>query len=71
MEKRIYPRGEPFDPYLCVHHLTMPPWASDKKGHQMYKQLIALSPGLEERLNKGTEQEIFYIAEMVHIVCFI
>lgn len=39
--------------------------SSDKRDHEIYKQMLSLSPGLEERLNNGTEQEIFYIAEMV------
>ncbi|KAJ2929069.1 hypothetical protein H1R20_g8026, partial [Candolleomyces eurysporus] len=38
---------------------------SEKKEHDVYCQLLASSPNLEERLCIGSEQEIYYIAEMV------
>lgn len=38
---------------------------SEKKDQDIYEQLLSLSPCLEERLNNGTEQEIFYVADMV------
>ncbi|TEB36975.1 hypothetical protein FA13DRAFT_1622502, partial [Coprinellus micaceus] len=33
--------------------------------HGQYQQLLALSPGLEERLNTGTEEDLCYIADMI------
>jgi hypothetical protein len=44
---------------------TYGPSCSDKKEQDVYRQLLALSPTLEERLNRGSEQEVFYIADMV------
>jgi hypothetical protein len=35
--------------------------------HRQYQQLLALSPGLEERLNTGTEGDLRYVADMVSI----
>lgn len=32
---------------------------------KIYRQLLALSPVLEERLMTGTEQDIYHAAEMV------
>ncbi|KAJ3535083.1 hypothetical protein NMY22_g6646 [Coprinellus aureogranulatus] len=33
--------------------------------HGLYCSLLKLSPGLEERLNTGTEQELHYVADML------
>ncbi|TEB38586.1 hypothetical protein FA13DRAFT_1619883, partial [Coprinellus micaceus] len=38
---------------------------NDRKEHDVYNQLLTLSPTLEERLNRGSEQEVFYIADMI------
>ncbi|RXW13297.1 hypothetical protein EST38_g12556 [Candolleomyces aberdarensis] len=38
---------------------------SELKEHDIYVQLLALSPGLEERLCTGSDQEIFYVADMI------
>ncbi|KAG2014238.1 hypothetical protein CC2G_011082 [Coprinopsis cinerea AmutBmut pab1-1] len=37
----------------------------EKREHRIYTQLLALSPTLEERLCTTTEQDLFYIAEMI------
>lgn len=33
--------------------------------HRLYTSLLTLSPGLEERLNTGTEEDLIYVASMV------
>lgn len=33
--------------------------------HRLYLALLAMSPGLEERLNTGSEQDLHYVADMV------
>ncbi|KAH6909378.1 hypothetical protein BKA70DRAFT_1371904 [Coprinopsis sp. MPI-PUGE-AT-0042] len=33
--------------------------------HDIYEQLLGLSPGLEERLCNGSEQDIFHVAELI------
>ena len=33
--------------------------------HRQYERLLGLSPGLEERLNTGSEGDLRYIADMV------
>ncbi|TEB33309.1 hypothetical protein FA13DRAFT_1627468, partial [Coprinellus micaceus] len=33
--------------------------------HRQYQQLLVLSPGLEERLNTGTEGDLRYVADMI------
>ena len=38
---------------------------SEAKEHEIYLQLLSLSPDLEERLFSGSDQEIFYVADMV------
>ncbi|KAJ3522177.1 hypothetical protein NMY22_g12000 [Coprinellus aureogranulatus] len=37
----------------------------DIAGQRLYRRLLALSPGLEERLNLGSEDEVHYIANMI------
>ena len=44
--------------------------SSELKEHEIYKQLLALSPGLEERLCTGSDQEIHYVSDMVRVVLF-
>lgn len=53
--------------HLPSSSVSNPHTYSDKKDQEIYEQLLALSPGMEERLNNGTEQEIFYVAEMVRL----
>ncbi|KAH6911622.1 hypothetical protein BKA70DRAFT_1099039, partial [Coprinopsis sp. MPI-PUGE-AT-0042] len=38
---------------------------SEKMEHAIYERLLGLSPGLEERLCNGSEQDIFHIAELI------
>ncbi|KAF6744232.1 hypothetical protein DFP72DRAFT_826256 [Ephemerocybe angulata] len=38
---------------------------SELTEHKIYKQLLGLSPSLEERLSTGSEHDIFYIADML------
>ena len=33
----------------------------------MYQGLLLMSPGLEERLNTGSEQDVHYVADMVSV----
>ncbi|TEB38826.1 hypothetical protein FA13DRAFT_1785110 [Coprinellus micaceus] len=33
--------------------------------HRMYQALLRMSPGLEERLNTGSEQDVHYVADMI------
>jgi hypothetical protein len=35
--------------------------------HRMYQALLRMSPGLEERLNTGSEQDVHYVADMVSV----
>jgi hypothetical protein len=37
--------------------------------HAIYERLLGLSPGMEERLCNGSEQDIFHIAELVSGDC--
>ncbi|KAH6907243.1 hypothetical protein BKA70DRAFT_1428213 [Coprinopsis sp. MPI-PUGE-AT-0042] len=39
--------------------------SSEKQEQRIYEQMLALSPGLEERLCNGSEQDIFHIAELI------
>ncbi|KAH6885583.1 hypothetical protein BKA70DRAFT_1444974 [Coprinopsis sp. MPI-PUGE-AT-0042] len=39
--------------------------AEERREYQIYKQLLALSPKLEERLYNGSEQEVYHIADMI------
>ncbi|KAH6896068.1 hypothetical protein BKA70DRAFT_1438761 [Coprinopsis sp. MPI-PUGE-AT-0042] len=39
--------------------------ASEHREQRIYEQMLALSPGLEERLCNGSEQDIFHVAELV------
>lgn len=38
---------------------------SETSEHKLYQGLLALSPGLEERLNTGSDNDISYVADMV------
>ncbi|RXW25760.1 hypothetical protein EST38_g2 [Candolleomyces aberdarensis] len=38
---------------------------SELREHQIYEQLLGLSAGLEERLCTGSEQEVFYVSDLV------
>jgi hypothetical protein len=38
--------------------------------HAIYERLLGLSPGMEESLCNGSEQDIFHIAELVSI-CYV
>ncbi|KAH6905254.1 hypothetical protein BKA70DRAFT_1049812, partial [Coprinopsis sp. MPI-PUGE-AT-0042] len=38
---------------------------SEHREQMIYEQMLALSPGLEERLCNGSEQDIFHVAELV------
>ncbi|KAH6909842.1 hypothetical protein BKA70DRAFT_1102178 [Coprinopsis sp. MPI-PUGE-AT-0042] len=37
----------------------------ERREYQIYRQLLALSPKLEERLYNGSEQEVYHIADMI------
>ncbi|TEB39957.1 hypothetical protein FA13DRAFT_1618760 [Coprinellus micaceus] len=39
--------------------------AGELSEHRMYQALLLLSPGLEERLNTGSEQDVHYVADMI------
>ncbi|KAJ3540108.1 hypothetical protein NMY22_g4446 [Coprinellus aureogranulatus] len=39
--------------------------AAERAEHDVYQRLLALVPGLEERLNTGTANELIYIADMI------
>ncbi|KAJ3505635.1 hypothetical protein NMY22_g17512 [Coprinellus aureogranulatus] len=39
--------------------------ASEFAEHQIYRKLLSLVPGLEEKLNTGSNQELLYVADMV------
>jgi hypothetical protein len=38
---------------------------SEASEHRLYTALLAMSSGLEERLNTGTEEDLIYVATMV------
>lgn len=38
---------------------------------RLYRRLIALSPGLEQRLNTGSEEEVHYVANMVSRISYV
>ncbi|KAJ3519984.1 hypothetical protein NMY22_g12949 [Coprinellus aureogranulatus] len=38
---------------------------SELTEHKLYKALLSLSPGLEERLNTGSDNDIHYVSEMI------
>ncbi|TEB34539.1 hypothetical protein FA13DRAFT_1753579 [Coprinellus micaceus] len=38
---------------------------SELSEHRLYTALLAMSPGLEERLNTGTEEDLIYVATML------
>lgn len=40
-------------------------YASELNEQKIYHQLLALSPGLEQKLGNGTEEDIFYASDMV------
>jgi hypothetical protein len=37
----------------------------ERREFEIYKQLLALSPKLEERLHNGSEQDVYHIASLV------
>ncbi|KAH6903037.1 hypothetical protein BKA70DRAFT_1027076, partial [Coprinopsis sp. MPI-PUGE-AT-0042] len=37
----------------------------ERREHAIYEELLKLSPGLEKRLCNGSEQDIFYVAELI------
>ncbi|KAJ3501304.1 hypothetical protein NMY22_g18974 [Coprinellus aureogranulatus] len=39
--------------------------STEKVEHDVYKQLLALVPGLEEKLNTGSNNQLIYIADMI------
>ncbi|KAH6890744.1 hypothetical protein BKA70DRAFT_1068276, partial [Coprinopsis sp. MPI-PUGE-AT-0042] len=39
--------------------------SSEKREQRIYEQMLAFSPGLEERLCNGSEQDIFHVAELI------
>ncbi|KAH6904737.1 hypothetical protein BKA70DRAFT_1109017 [Coprinopsis sp. MPI-PUGE-AT-0042] len=39
--------------------------SSEMREHKIYEQLLGLSPGMEERLCNGSEQDIFHVAELI------
>lgn len=38
---------------------------SEASEHKLYQGLLALAPGLEERLNTGSDNDVHYVADMV------
>ncbi|KAH6890755.1 hypothetical protein BKA70DRAFT_1120286 [Coprinopsis sp. MPI-PUGE-AT-0042] len=38
---------------------------SERREHAIYEQLLKLVPGLEKRLCNGSDQDIFYVAELI------
>ncbi|KAF6760739.1 hypothetical protein DFP72DRAFT_988103 [Ephemerocybe angulata] len=39
---------------------------SEHKDHAVYKTLLAMVPGLEEKLNTGSDREVFYVGDMLN-----
>ncbi|KAH6918194.1 hypothetical protein BKA70DRAFT_1088146 [Coprinopsis sp. MPI-PUGE-AT-0042] len=37
----------------------------ERREHEIYKQLLKLSPGLEDRLCNGSDEDIFHVAELI------
>lgn len=42
---------------------------SELSEQRLYSSLLRLSPGLEERLNTGSDQDLHYVADMVSFPC--
>lgn len=51
----------------ALSHLTLITTfhASELSENRIYSELLKLSPGLEERINTGSEQDLHYVADMV------
>ncbi|KAH6904057.1 hypothetical protein BKA70DRAFT_1109709 [Coprinopsis sp. MPI-PUGE-AT-0042] len=39
--------------------------SQERREHEIYKQLLKLSPGLEDRLCNGSDEDIFHVAELI------
>ncbi|KAJ3522557.1 hypothetical protein NMY22_g11843 [Coprinellus aureogranulatus] len=39
--------------------------ATELSEHKLYQELLALSPGLEERLNTGSDSDVHHVADMI------
>ncbi|KAH6908723.1 hypothetical protein BKA70DRAFT_1371919 [Coprinopsis sp. MPI-PUGE-AT-0042] len=37
----------------------------ERREHEIYRQLLTLSPGLEDRLCNGSDEDIFHVAELI------
>jgi hypothetical protein len=63
-------RGRSVFHYLIDHsHSWLHHYIRQRREYHIYKQLLQMVPGLEERLMNSSEEEIFHIADLVH--CYI
>ena len=56
------------DSVKCSVLISYPLLLSEVAEQNIYTNLLKLSPGLEERLNMGTAEDIHYVADMVEII---
>jgi hypothetical protein len=63
-----YLDGAPSFPDICVVDADLyPDNRRERREHDIYRQLLQLSPSLEEKLCNGTEDDIFQAAELVSL----
>ena len=41
-------------------------WTRERREHRIFRQLINMVAGLEEHIMEGSEEDVSYIAELVH-----
>lgn len=60
-----FPFISSFVPPFKTRHTDKQIVPRELSDHRQYQQLLTLSPGLEERLNTGTEGDMRYVADTV------
>ena len=63
----IYSRVRSFKSSLCVSHCLPSPFR-ERREHRVFKELIRIVPGLEERFMRSSEEEIGMISDLVIVL---
>lgn len=43
----------------------------ERREHRVFEHLLESYPGLLERLQKGSEEELIHVGELVRLFCFV
>lgn len=50
---------------ILIFDVDSPPLARERREHQVFRTLLQMIPGMEDRLMEGSDEDIVHIAELV------